>query len=472
MQVNAEKQLICSVYSIQIYLIQSYTVCGAGLRYKMSHILHTYTIYGKGINNMAENKLTFHGCDVAELAAEYGLPLYIMSEDEIRERCREIKKDFLDKYPDTRAVYASKACQTLDMCRIVTSEGLGLDVVSGGEIYAALKAGVNPADIEFHGNAKSRSELALALDENIGIIIVDNISELEILDEMAAEKGKKPSVLLRVTPGVDSHTHEFISTGQLDSKFGFTIEEVIEYAAEKAINSENIDFLGIHYHVGSQLHENDSHLMAADKILEMLLTLKEKYGFVPGEINCGGGFGVHYAGDPACTKVSYFMDPVMEKIDAFYAEQGDKRPVISIEPGRWIVAEAGITVYEVTSVKTNAAGRTYYGIDGGFPDNPRTALYEAKYEAEAVEKVSEPHDKLVTVAGKCCESGDILIWDIMLPDMKPGDLLAVYTTGAYNYSMASNYNRQPRPAMILIKDGQARISVRRETYEDLIAREL
>ena len=418
------------------------------------------------------NNMKFYGCDVAELAKEYGTPLYVMSEDDIRERCREVKSVFIDKYPNTRAVYASKAFQTLEICRIVQQEGLGLDVVSGGEVFAAIRAGVNPADIVFHGNTKTYGELKLALEENVGTIVVDNLSELALLDEMAGDMGKVPGIVMRVTPGVDSHTHEFISTGQEDSKFGFVIQEVIDFAAEKAINSKNLDFRGFHFHVGSQLHDNMSHLMAVDKVLEMLTALKEKYGFVARELNTGGGFGVHYAGDPERTHVSYFMDPVMEKIDGYFAEAGDPRPLVTIEPGRWIVGEAGITVYEVGSVKTNAAGRTYIGVDGGFPDNPRPALYDAKYEVEAVEKHNEPYDQVVTVAGKCCESGDILVWDANLPKLERGDHIAVLCTGAYNYSMSSNYNRLPRPAVVMVSEGKAHLSVRRETYEDLIAREL
>jgi len=418
------------------------------------------------------NNMMFYGCDVAELAKEYGTPLYVMSEDDIRERCREVKSVFIDRYPNTRAVYASKAFQTLEICRIVQQEGLGLDVVSGGEVFAAIRAGVNPADIVFHGNSKTYGELRLALEENVGTIVVDNLSELALLDEMAGEMGKVPGIVMRITPGVDSHTHEFISTGQEDSKFGFVIQEVIDFAAEKAINSRNLDFKGFHFHVGSQLHDNMSHLMAVDKVLEMLTALKEKYGFVARELNTGGGFGVHYAGDPERTQVSYFMDPVMEKIDAYFAEVGDPRPLVTIEPGRWIVAEAGITVYEVGSVKTNAAGRTYIGVDGGFPDNPRPALYDAKYEVEAVEKFGEPYDQVVTVAGKCCESGDILIWDAELPKLERGDHIAVLCTGAYNYSMSSNYNRLPKPAVVMVSEGKSHLSVRRETYEDLIAREL
>ena len=418
------------------------------------------------------NNMMFYGCDVAELAKEYGTPLYVMSEDDIRERCREVKSVFIDKYPNTRAVYASKAFQTLEICRIVQQEGLGLDVVSGGEVFAAIRAGVNPADIVFHGNTKTYGELKLALDENVGTIVVDNLSELALLDEMAGEMGKVPGIVMRITPGVDSHTHEFISTGQEDSKFGFVIQEVIDFAAEKAINSKNLDFRGFHFHVGSQLHDNMSHIMAIDKVLEMLTALKEKYGYVVRELNTGGGFGVHYAGDPERTHVSYFMDPVMEKIDAYFAETGDERPLVTIEPGRWIVGEAGITVYEVGSVKTNAAGRTYIGVDGGFPDNPRPALYDAKYEVKAVEKYDEPYDQVVTVAGKCCESGDILIWDAELPKLERGDHIAVLCTGAYNYSMASNYNRIPRPAVVMVSEGKSHLSVRRETYEDLIAREI
>ncbi len=418
------------------------------------------------------NTMYFSGCNVAELARTYGTPLYVISADDIRQRCRELRESFTDKYPDTVAAYASKAFQTLDMLRIVKEEGLHLDIVSGGELYAALKAGFDPEKIGFHGNTKDEGELRYALESGVGTVIVDNISELELLNELAQEYGKVQPVLLRVTPGVDSHTHQYISTGQLDSKFGISVDETLDKVAGMALEMPGIKLRGIHFHVGSQLHDNTSHIMAVEIILDMLAELKRKYGYVPEEINCGGGFGIHYAGDPERTQVSYFMDPVMEKIDAFYAESGDKRPVISIEPGRWIIGEAGITVYEVGSTKTNAAGRFYAGINGGFPDNPRTALYEATYEAEAVEKVDEPHDVKTTIAGKCCESGDVLIYDAMLPELKRGDLLAVFATGAYNYTMASNYNRVPRPAVVMIENGEARLSVRRETYEDLVEREL
>ena len=416
--------------------------------------------------------MSFYGCDTAKLAEEYGTPLYVVSENFIRERCREMREDFLQKYENTKAVYASKALQVLEVLRIVASEGLGLDVVSGGELYAALQAGFDPALIEFHGNAKSEQELREALEAGVGPIVVDSLSELVLLDELAGEAGKVQSVLLRVTPGVDSHTHEYISTGQLDSKFGFAVEEILDGVAEKAQNSPNIDLRGFHYHVGSQLHDNSSHVMATEIILNMLAELKEKIGYEAREINCGGGFGVHYAGDPQRTTVSYFMDPVMEKINAFCEEHGLSRPAVTIEPGRWVTGEAGITIYEVCSVKTNAAGRTYIGVDGGFPDNPRTALYDAKYEVEAVEKHDAPYDQVVTIAGKCCESGDIVAWDVELPELERGDHIAVLCTGAYNHAMASNYNRVPKPGMVIIRDGEPRLAVKKETYADMIRLEV
>lgn len=417
------------------------------------------------------SNLNFYGCDLKEIAEEFGTPLYVVSEDYVRERCGELRSTFTEKYPNTRAVFASKAFQTLDMCRIIKSEGLGMDVVSGGELYTALKAGIEGKDLVFHGNSKTERELREALDADVGDIVVDNMSELKLLDELAGAAGKKAHILIRVTPGVDSHTHKFISTGQEDSKFGFSVEEVLDHAAEAAIESKNIDFRGFHFHVGSQLLENDSHLMAVDVMLKLLKDVKEKYGFKARELNCGGGFGVHYAGDPKRRPAAYFTDPIMEKVNSFYKELGDDRPMITVEPGRWIVSEAGITLYEVGSVKVNAAGRRYAGIDGGMPDNIRTALYDAKYEVEAVEKKDEPHTVKTTIAGKCCESGDIIAWDVMLPELERGDHVAVLCTGAYNYTMASNYNRLPKPAVVMIKDGNARLSVRRETYEDMLARE-
>lgn len=421
---------------------------------------------------MGNENMMFHGCDLAALAEKYGTPLYLVSEDEIRERCGEIKRDFTEKYENTRAAYASKAFQTLEMIRIIDSEGLSLDVVSGGEIYAGIKAGFDPGKMVFHGNSKTKSEIAEALDAGVGTIVVDNLTELEIMNRMACDRGMKQEILFRVTPGVDSHTHKFISTGQLDSKFGFSIQETADTAVPAALAMDGIDLKGMHYHVGSQLLENTSHLMALDKILSLLSDLKARYGWTAREINCGGGFGVHYAGDPERIRISDFVDPIMRKIDDAYKDCVDTRPLVTIEPGRWIIAEAGITVYEVCSVKTNSAGKVYVGVDGGFPDNPRTELYNAEYEVEAVEKYYAPHDVKTTVAGKCYESGDIVAYDVMLPTLEPGDHLAVLATGAYNYSMSSNYNRIGRPPVVMIKGGKDRLTVKRENYSDMLRNEI
>lgn len=417
------------------------------------------------------NKMLFHGCDVSAMAEKYGTPLYLMSEDDIRERFAEIRESFTEKYENTRAAYASKAFQIQEMMRIVQDEGMSLDVVSGGEIYAAMKAGVDPAVMVFHGNSKTNRELEEAVDAGVGTIVVDNESELERLNAVAERKGAVMSILLRLTPGVDSHTHSYISTGQLDSKFGIALEAVPEVIT-RAMGMKGIDMKGVHFHVGSQLMENDSHVMAVDIILDILADLEKTCGWTAREINCGGGFGVHYAGEPERVKLADFIDPMMEKINAFYESREADRPLITIEPGRWVVAEAGITVYEVGSVKTNGAGRTYAGIDGGYPDNPRVALYEAKYEVEAVEKVDQPHDVKTTIAGKCCESGDIIAYDVMLPPLEYGDHVAIMATGAYNYTMSSNYNKVGVPPVVMIRNGEDRLVVRRQTYDDMIANEL
>ncbi|MBR2779711.1 MAG: diaminopimelate decarboxylase [Firmicutes bacterium] len=419
-----------------------------------------------------EKNLIFHGSDVPALAEKYGTPLYVMSIDDIRQRCAEIRVSFTDKYENTVAAFACKAFQTLEMIRLIKEEGLSLDIVSGGELYAALKAGFDPAHIGFHGNAKTPRELREALDAGVGTIIVDNFSELELLNRLALERGICQGILLRVTPGVDSHTHLYIATGNLDSKFGFSVPEIKKTVFEQVREMKGVDLKGFHYHVGSQLTENNSHIMATGIMLDLLANLKVRFGYVPRELNCGGGFGIRYADYPERSAVSTFMDPVMDMINSFYRESGDPRPTVIIEPGRWIVGEAGITVYEVSSVKTNAAGRHYAGVNGGLSDNPRTALYDAKYEVAAADKMDQPWDTLTTIAGKCCESGDIIAYDVMLPKMEIGDLLAVYSTGAYNYSMAGNYNRLPRPAVVMIENGEDHLSVRRETYEDMIEREL
>lgn len=424
------------------------------------------------MNQSQNRRFIFDGCDTVELAQKYNTPLYVMSETHIEQRCKEIREDFLDKYPNTRAVFASKAFQTMEMCRIVTREGLGVDVVSGGELYTAKKAGVPMENVYFHGNNKTLDEIKMAVDYKVGRVVVDNEYELEELNKYAAQKNQVMQIIFRITPGVDSHTHKFISTGHLDSKFGISLDKRIrnQYIS-RAMELPNIELLGFHYHVGSQLMENTSHLAALDISLNLMKEVKDELGFVTQELNVGGGLGIHYVEGDVRAKVKDFMDPMMERLHARCGELELQVPQITIEPGRWIVGEAGITLYTIGSIKEVPDLRTYAGIDGGMPDNPRPALYEAKYEAVIANKVDLPKDQLVTIAGKCCESGDILIWDLKVPQLDSGDTLAVMSTGAYNYSMASNYNRIPRPAVVMVKNGQDRVIVERETYEDMIARE-
>lgn len=415
----------------------------------------------------------FNNVDTVELVKEYGTPLYLMSENYIIERFDEIKNDFLNKYENVRAVYASKAFLNKEMARIVAREGIGIDVVSGGELYTALAVDFPMENIIFHGNGKSINELEMAVKNNVGRIVVDNLDELVQLNKIAKSHEKKADILFRITPGVNIDTHKFIQTGQVDSKFGIPLVDGVIYdAVEKAINLENINLLGFHFHVGSQLHDNESHLQSISICMEIINETKNKFNFETKELNVGGGFGIKYRDSEERKPLSFFMEPIMDKIEELSAEYGIKRPKIIIEPGRWVVGESGITLYTVTSVKEIPNLRTYVSVDGGFTDNPRPALYEADYEALVANKYGEENTETYTIAGKCCESGDILIWDLESPKIEAGDILAVLSTGAYNYSMASNYNRIPKPPVIMIKDGEPRVIVKRETYEDILRKDI
>ncbi|MDX9917710.1 MAG: diaminopimelate decarboxylase [Gudongella sp.] len=415
----------------------------------------------------------FAGCDTVELAKKYGTPLYIMSEDYIVERLTEIKDGFLEKYPDTVAVYASKAFLTKEMARIIKREGLGMDVVSGGELYTALSVDFPAEKIMFHGNNKTYDELELAISNNVGRIVVDYTEEIDLIDEIAEKYNKKVKVLFRISPGVKSDTHKYMQTAQVDSKFGIPLSDnTINNAVEKALGKDNVHLSGFHFHIGSQLFDNGSHLKAVDIMTDLMRRLKDKYNFVTEELNTGGGYGINYTDKDDKKPLGYFTDAIMEELETKCKEYDLKRPIVIIEPGRWIVGEAGITMYKIGAIKEIPGIRTYISIDGGMPDNPRPSLYQAKYNALVANKINAENQKTYTVAGKCCESGDILIWDIELPEVETGDYLAVLSTGAYNYSMASHYNRIPKPAVVMIKDGKDRLTVKRETYEDLLKNEL
>ncbi|MFA7550573.1 MAG: diaminopimelate decarboxylase, partial [Sedimentibacter sp.] len=378
-----------------------------------------------------------------------------------------------NKYERTRAAYASKAFLTLSMCKIIEREGLCLDVVSGGELYTAIKADFPAEKIEFNGNNKSVEELEIAIDYNIGRIIVDGFDELGIIEDICKKKGKKSNILYRITPGVKSDSHDYIVTGKKDSKFGFPLDDdVIFPAIEKAISSPHINFLGFHFHVGSQLHNNESHLKALKIALKLIKDTIDKYNYITQELNIGGGFGIKYTDADDKKPYAYFLDPMMEEIEEFSKRMSIKRPEIVIEPGRSIVGEAGLTLYTIGTIKDIKGIRKYVSVDGGMTDNIRPALYQAKYESVIANKAAQPSNDLVTISGKCCESGDILIRDAYIPLAERGDILAIFSTGAYGYAMASNYNKNPMPAIVLVKEGKAEVIVKRQTYEHMIENEV
>lgn len=417
--------------------------------------------------------LEIGGCDTTQLAAQYGTPLYVYDEAQIRSKCRDFVEAFRKSGFAFQVAYASKAFCTMAMCKLVEEEGLSLDVVSGGELYTAMQAGFPVDRIHFHGNNKSLDEIAMALDAKIGCFVVDNFYELHLLDQLAAERGEKVSVLLRVTPGVEAHTHEYISTGQVDSKFGFDVKHGQALEAMKfSFESNHLHLLGVHSHIGSQIFETEGFLVAVRRLTELLGEAKDAFGFLPEVLNVGGGFGIRYVeGDtpqPAETYIKAITDAVREELNA----REIPLPELWIEPGRSVVGDAGTTLYRIGSNKEIPNVRKYIAVDGGMTDNLRPALYQAEYEAAVANKMNEPATEVVSIAGKCCESGDMLIWDVKLPATVAGDILAVPSTGAYGYSMSNNYNRIARPAVVFVKDGEAELVVKRESIADVVSHDL
>ncbi len=416
-----------------------------------------------------EGHLEIGGCDTTDLVREYGTPLYVMDEGHIREKCREYYEAFTGTYPDSLVIYASKAFLTMAMCRLIESEGLGLDVVSGGELYTALKAGFPAEKIYFHGNNKSHAELKQGLEAKVGRFVVDNIYELECLEQLCSTLKTKADILIRVTPGIEAHTHEYIQTGQIDSKFGLVVSngQAIE-GVKKALELKNINLKGLHCHIGSQIFEPESYQHTAEVMMEFFGKVYEETGYRLEELNLGGGFGIYYVSGDKPANVRTMAALIMETVKRISQEMNYPMPKVVVEPGRSIVGEAGTTLYTVGSVKDIPGVRKYVAIDGGMADNPRPALYQARYEAVVANKAARPRVDEVSIAGKCCESGDMLIWDLHVPAVEPGDILAVFCTGAYNYSMSSNYNRLPRPAVVFVRDGRADVVVKRETLDDLV----
>ncbi len=425
-----------------------------------------------GINE--KGNLTVGGMDTVELAQKYGTPLYVMDENLIRKHCKSFKNS-IDKFYDGKGLvcYASKAFCCMEMYRVMKSEGIGIDVVSIGELYTAVKAGVDCEKICFHGNNKTNQELEYAVDMNVGRIIVDNIYELERLDKIACEKGVKANIMFRVKPGIDAHTHDFVKTGQIDSKFGFALEtgEAMD-AVKKALTCENVHLKGLHCHIGSQIFDIDPFVEAANVMLKLIADVKAETGHEVDELNLGGGFGIKYTEENDPVPYESYMEKVSVVVKESCAELGIKQPFILIEPGRSMAGPAGITLYTCGGVKEIPNIRTYVSIDGGMTDNPRYALYKSEYEALVANKASEPRDAVVTIAGKCCESGDLIGEGMPLQKAEPGDIIAVCATGAYNYSMSSNYNRIPKPAVVFVKDNESKIVVKRETLDDIIRNDI
>lgn len=417
--------------------------------------------------------LEIGGADAVDLAKKFGTPLYVFDEAHIRDMMR-VYKDTIDKeYAGNGLVlYASKAFSCKAVYAIAKQENLGVDVVSGGELYTALKAGFPAGRIYMHGNNKLVRELELAVENGIGNIVIDSYSEADILDNLAEKHGTKQNVLIRINPGVEAHTHAFVQTARTDSKFGFSIndgtaEEITRYVLSK----KNLILRGYHCHIGSQIFEKQSFVLAAEKVMDFMAKMKKSLGFQAAEINMGGGFGVWYTDDDPKLKLTDYAEYFTELINAVKAkaeEYNVNRPFLLIEPGRSIVGEAGVTIYTVGAIKDIPGVKKYIAVDGGMFDNPRYALYQSKYTVLLADRANEENTERVTIAGKCCESGDVIAVDVTLPEAKTGNILAVLTTGAYNYSMASNYNRNFIPAAILVKDGNAEYIVKPQTYEDMV----
>ncbi len=417
--------------------------------------------------------LEIGGCDTVELAKDFGTPLYVVDENKIRENCRDYREALNKVYPDSEVIYAGKAFLTKAICCLIYQGGLGLDVVSGGELYTALHAGFPSERIYFHGNNKSREELRFALNNGVGQIIVDGLMELETLIQLATETRTRPRVILRLNPGIEAHTHTYNQTGQEDSKFGMGINNGVALQAVKlALSSPQLKLLGFHSHIGSQIFEIEPFEAAIKVIGEFLLKIRKVTGYTAQVLDLGGGLGVRYNKDDRPIPIREAVFKIGQVVRDSLAAIKYPLPHLIMEPGRSIVGTAGTTLYTIGNIKDLPGIRKYVAVDGGMADNPRVALYQAVYEAAIANKMKEHLTEVVTITGKCCESGDMLVWDIPIASPEQGDILAIFSTGAYNYSMASNYNRLPRPAAILVADGQADLIVARETYEQLVQNDL
>lgn len=415
--------------------------------------------------------LEIGGCDLVKLAEKYGTPLYVLDEATIRKICRDYK-DAFKGYPKVNMMYASKALCSSATSALIASEGFGFDVVSSGEIFTVYKSGANMSKVLFNGNNKSYDELSLAIELGVGRISVDNFFELSLLNEIAKSHKKIVNILLRITPGIECHTHEYIQTGHLDSKFGFDLTQ-IDDAVELIVNDyTNLKLHGLHAHIGSQIFEKSIYGDEIEILVKEIARLDEKFGLKLDEINIGGGLGVKYVDADYPPSTYEVAEIVIKRLYECIEKYKIDAPALFIEPGRSIISTSGVTLYTLGSSKQVPKGKIYFAVDGGMADNARPSMYQAEYDAQIANKPDYELAQTVTVAGRFCESGDILIKNIKLPEIEEGDILCVYNTGAYNYSMASNYNRVQKPAMVLVNNSQSDIIIKRESLEDLIAHDI
>ena len=417
----------------------------------------------------AAGHLTIGGCDAVDLAHRFGTPLVVYDVQQIRQQIRAFKRVFEENNVDYAVSYASKAFSAIAMYQVVAAEGAHVDVVSGGELYTAIKAGFPMADVSFHGNNKSREELEMAIDHHVGTIMIDNFHEIELLADVLEKLDAHVDVMLRITPGISAHTNKYIQTGQVDSKFGFDLQSgQADEALAKVLENPRMQMKGLHAHIGSQIFELAGFEGVAKKLVEVAAHWQEKFNYQAAVINVGGGFGIRYVKDDTPLAPEEFVAAIIKAIKAEIKETNLAMPTIWIEPGRSIAGPAGYNLYTVGSRKDVPGLKPYVTVDGGMGDNIRPALYEAQYETVLANNPRAELVEHVRVAGKYCESGDILSQNQVLPATKPGDVLAMLDTGAYGYSMASNYNRNPRPAVVFVEKGTAQVVIKRETYDDLV----
>ncbi|MFU0791563.1 diaminopimelate decarboxylase [Virgibacillus proomii] len=420
-----------------------------------------------------DGHLEIGGIDSTHLAEKYGTPLYVYDVQMIRDNCRAFVGTFKKLGVSAKVAYASKAFSSIAMIQVMKQEGMCLDVVSEGELYTALQADFPTKRIHLHGNNKSIQEIRMAIENDIGCIVVDNFYEIEQIRCLLQEYNKQMDVLMRITPGIKSKTHQYIMTGNEDSKFGFNLQNgQAESAFQQLYKDEYIRFKGLHCHIGSQIFETDRFLAATDVLFNELRKWKEKYDFVPEVLNLGGGYGIRYTKADSSISYAAFVEELVKEVQTHTEALAMPMPELWIEPGRAIAGSAGITLYTVGAMKEIPGIRKYVAVDGGMTDNLRPALYQAKYEAVLANQASVPPVDKVSIAGKCCESGDMLIWDLPLPKVKPGDILAVFSTGAYGYSMANHYNRFAKPAVVFVENGQDKLVIRRESYQDVVQYDL